>query len=248
MQALGRKIHSFNNYKLWAGSQPDFQYAASGDTSDYMYAALGVASFGLEIGDAFDQECAAFENEIVPINIPALLYAAKIASAPFREVKGPDILDLTIGENEQQDKIVVSARTSDGEMVNAITVDGRFDKFPTGDQLVTELRYYLDDGAINWSTFNLNEGYAAIVETIDKSGLTPGRHTLHVQATDSEGYKGPISSVFFSVSETGTISDPPTSSPTGHLTSLPTSDRSEDGNFLDDLLNFLSDLFDNDGS
>jgi hypothetical protein len=123
-----------------------------------MYAALGVASFGLEIGDDFYQECAAFEDEIVPNNIPPLLYAAKIAGAPYREVKGPDVLDLTIGENEQHDRIVVSARASDGGMVNAITVDVRFDKFPTGDQSVAALRCYLDDRANSWTTVALDEG------------------------------------------------------------------------------------------
>jgi carboxypeptidase T len=244
LQALGRKIQSFNEYKLWAGSQPDLQYRTSGMTIDYMYATLGVASFGLEIGDDFYQECAAFEDEIVPINIPALLYAAKIAGAPYKEVKGPDVLDLIIGENEQHDKIIVSARASDGEMVNAITVDGRFKNFPTGDQSVAELRYFLDDGANSWTTVNLDEGDVAILETIDKSSLTPGRHTIHVQATDSDGYKGPISSEFFSVS----LSNPPTYSPSGQSSALPTSDSSGGGSFLDDLLNFLSDLLDNDGS
>ena len=43
LQAIGRKVNSFNNYKIWAGGQPDFLYPASGDASDYMYGVLGVA-------------------------------------------------------------------------------------------------------------------------------------------------------------------------------------------------------------
>jgi carboxypeptidase T len=241
LQALGRKIQSFNDYELWAGSQPDFQYAASGVVSDYMYAALGVASFGFEIGDDFYQECAAFEDEIVPMNMPALLYAAKIAGAPYREVKGPDLLDFKIVESERKDKIVVSARASDGEMVNAIAIDGRFDEFPTGDQSVAELRFYFDDGAKSWATVN-NPGDETVQVTIDSSGLTPGRHTLSVQATDSDGYKGPISSRFVSISQTQTISNPPTLSPTDQSTFLPTSDSSGDSNFFEDLMDFLSAL------
>jgi hypothetical protein len=31
--------------------------------------------------------------------------------------------------------------------------------------------------------------------------FTPGRHILYVQAEDSDGYKGPVSSVFVEVSE-----------------------------------------------
>ena len=77
----------------------------------YMYAALGVASVG--IGDNFYQECATFEDKIVSINMPVLMYEAKIAGAPFREVKGPDVLDFEIFVNEHQIEVLVSARVSD---------------------------------------------------------------------------------------------------------------------------------------
>jgi carboxypeptidase T len=139
LQALGRKINSFNEYKLWVGSQPDFLYAASGDTSNYMYAALGVASLGLEIRDNFYQECDKFKDKIVPINMPALMYAAKIARTPFREGKGPDVLDFKIDENGQ---IIVSARASNSKMMNAI--GGSFPDFSTGNQLLAEVRLYID--------------------------------------------------------------------------------------------------------
>jgi len=89
LQALGRKINSFNDYLLWAGGQPDYLYAASGDASDFMYGALGVASLGFEIGDDFYQDCSRFDK-IVEINMPALMYTASIAKAPFKTVKGPD--------------------------------------------------------------------------------------------------------------------------------------------------------------
>lgn len=277
LQALGRKINSINEYKLWAGSQPDFLYPASGDTSDYMYAALGVASLGLEIGDDFYQECAAFEDEIVPINMPALMYAAKIARTPFRDGKGPDILDFEVVGD------LVSARASDSEMVNAI--GGGFPDFSTGNQLLAEVRLYLDvhpddynqgDGTSSWlmqrtttsrrieemedcysiekkkaciraagggvcewdrnemkcgpsnsaqeaganvfstvedgnlvfpSTAEANNdvqfdsGDETVQLEIDLSILGAGRRTLYVQATDSDGYKGPVSSLFISGSQ-----------------------------------------------
>lgn len=41
MEALCKKIPSFNGYRLWSGGQTDFPYAVSGDSSDYMYAVLG---------------------------------------------------------------------------------------------------------------------------------------------------------------------------------------------------------------
>jgi hypothetical protein len=286
LQALGRKVNSFNEYKLWAGSQPDFLYAASGDTSDYMYAALGVASLGLEIGDNFYQECTAFEDEIVPINMPALMYAAKIARTPFRDGKGPDILDFEVVGD------IVSARASDSEMVNAI--GGGFPDFSTGNQLLAEVRLYLDvhpddcnqgDGTSSWlmqpttngrrieemkdcysierkkaclrfagrgvcewdrnemkcgpsnsaqeaganvlstvedgnlvfpspaeendeamSIVQFDSGDETVQLEIDLSILEAGRHTLYVQATDSNGYKGPVSSLFVSGSQRRTSS------------------------------------------
>ena len=44
-----------------------------------MYAVFGVATFGLEVGEEFDEDCDLFEDEIIPLNLPALLYAAKVS-------------------------------------------------------------------------------------------------------------------------------------------------------------------------
>ena len=118
LQALGRKINSFNDYKLWAGSQPDFVYEASGDTSDWAYGVLGVASLGFEIGDDFQQECDSFEEEVVPKNLPALLFAAKTASQPFKTIKGPGVFDM--GIRHVDGNIRVPVHISNSKMVNAI--------------------------------------------------------------------------------------------------------------------------------
>jgi len=143
LQALGRKINSYNDYMLWAGGQPDFLYEASGDTSDYMYGALGVASLGFEIGDDFYQDCKRFDD-ILKKNMPALMYTASIAKTPYKEVKGPDILSLDANTSNNGGEILVSAHASDSEMVNSI-VDGRdFKDFATGDQNLDEVRVFLD--------------------------------------------------------------------------------------------------------
>jgi len=44
LQALGRKINSFNDYLLWAGGQPDYLYAASGDASDFMVSHMSIVA------------------------------------------------------------------------------------------------------------------------------------------------------------------------------------------------------------
>ena len=133
LQALGRKVQHFNGYRLWAGSQPHFVYASSGDSADYMYAVLGVAALGLEIGDSFQQECASFEGAVLPKNLPALMYLAKLARRPFREVKGPDVFDLEASYGRGE--IRVTARASDSEMVSG---------FATGSQKIKRVQVYLD--------------------------------------------------------------------------------------------------------
>jgi hypothetical protein len=74
-----------------------------------------------------------------------------IARTPFREGKGPDILDFILDGNLE------SARASDSEMVNAI--GGSFPDFSTGNQLLAEVRLFLDvhpndcnqcDGTSSW--------------------------------------------------------------------------------------------------
>ena len=302
LQAIGRKVHHFNEYKLWAGSQPDFLYEASGDTSDYLYGVMGVASLGFEIGDDFQQKCNSFEKDVVPINLPPLLYLAKIAQRPYKEVKGPDIFDLDARYTHGE--IQMSAHASDSMMVNDIQ---GFPDFRTGNQKITSVQVYLDvhpddykqgdnswtmrpkrrrglkpqgttgsistERLINCTRFtrkrnckwaggkknkickwskrdrkcrargsagnnssskpsennvsstdsNPDEFTASPVEdngalptfnsgdekvrlTIDASNISLGRHTLYVQSTDSDGYRGPVSSVFVEVRQRQTES------------------------------------------
>ncbi len=208
LEALGRKINYFNGYKLWAGSQPDFMYEASGDFSDYMYGAMGVASFGYEIGDDFQQNCAGFENEVVPINLPSLIYAAKIAMKPYKEVKGPDVLD--INTRVLGGRVRVRATASDSKMVN--TIKG-FSDHSSGNQIIKAVQLYLDvhpddyqeGDEYKWDMEVIDDNWDTTEETvrfnIPTRGLSSGRHTVYVQAVDSRGYKGPLSSKFIDIPE-----------------------------------------------
>ncbi|KAL7470537.1 hypothetical protein ACHAXS_010793 [Conticribra weissflogii] len=210
LQALGRKISSFNGYKLWAPNQPDFLYPASGDTSDYMYARFGVSSFGLEIGEEFYESCKLFEEEIVPSNLPALIYAAKVAKKPFSLGKGPDVFDLRVSSDSAADAgIRVSALASDSKMVNI----KNYPQFTTGKQHIKEVKVYLDvhpdnDDGSNPNVWIMNptdRTYNNVEEDIEimlsTSEISSGRHTVFVQAKDSKGYLGPVSSIFFDVTK-----------------------------------------------
>ncbi|KAL7434824.1 hypothetical protein ACHAXM_004355 [Skeletonema potamos] len=212
LQALGRKINYFNGYKLWAGSQPDFMYETSGDYSDYMYGALGVASFGYEIGDDFQQDCSRFEDEIVPINLPSLIYAAKIAMKPYKEVKGPDVLEFNARLLNGQ--LRVSAKASDSKMVNSIN---GFPDHSSGSQIIKAVHLYLDvhpddyqEGDDNkWDMEVVDDNWDTNEETVGlavpTTGLSSGRHTVYVQAVDSRGYKGPVSSQFIDIPQNSNL-------------------------------------------
>lgn len=203
LEALGRKISSFNGYKLWAGGQPDFQYAVSGDTSDYMYAVLGVASFGLEIGNSFYQSCSGFENSILPLNLPALLYAAKVSNKPNSLAKGPDVTELAA--NLDGSTLTVTATASDSQLVNI----AGYPTFETGDQSISGITMSIDvhPNDANGNVVKMTSKGSGFQGSISTNDISSGKHILYVQAKDSDGYLGPVSSMFF------TVSSNPTSSP-----------------------------------
>ena len=74
--------------------------------------------------------------------MPALMYTASIAKAPFKTVKGPDVLNLGVSTSNNGD-VQLTGKASDSEMVNSI-VGKDFSEFKTGDQDISEVRVYLD--------------------------------------------------------------------------------------------------------
>ncbi|KAL3817785.1 hypothetical protein ACHAXA_005818 [Cyclostephanos tholiformis] len=225
-QALGRKVAYHPNYKLWGPGSPNFAYAASGDSSDFMYGKLGVASFGLEIGQSFYEDCDIFENDIVPNLLPSLLYAAKIASKPFSLVKGPDIIDLSLSiSTDDTNVMIITVVASDNQLANG---------YVTGEQGVAYVRLYLDvhpndyvdgdDVTFDMAPSSSDDGQTFVLELSLPHGLEPGQHALFVQATDGDGYVGPVSSVFFDFESADTTS-PTTDPPSASLSSSPSTDQ-----------------------
>jgi len=229
--AIARKMNYFNGYKLWAGGQPDYQYTTSGDSSDYMYGVLGVASLGLELGEEFYESCNLFENEVMPLNLPALLYVVKTAKKPFSLSKGPDVIDLDVTVEDDDGILRVVVVASDGLYVNRIR---NFQDHVTGDQGVSEVLVYVDvhpddytqgtDDMV-WrmeSVVTSNSGEQTfVVDIVLPQQVSSGRHTLYTQAIDEDDYLGPVSSAFFQVERKATAS--PSKSPTERPSSSPTS-------------------------
>ena len=210
LQALGRKVAYSPGYSLWGPGSDDFSYTTSGDASDYMYGALGVAAFGLEIGEELHEDCQLFVDTIVPDLLPSLLYAAKIAKKPFSLVKGPDIINLVTSLTADLSTITVTVVASDSEMV--------CDHF-TGKQGVSKVQVFLDVHPDDYKDGDLSLAMAPASNdnNVDNTGnlmfclsipqgLASGQHTLFVQATDVGGYVGPVTSLFFHVENMETTS------------------------------------------
>mmetsp|Transcript_18761 Transcript_18761/g.29428 ORF Transcript_18761/g.29428 Transcript_18761/m.29428 type:complete len:692 (+) Transcript_18761:115-2190(+) len=226
--AIARKMSYFNGYDLWASGY-DFLYPVSGDSSDYMYAVMGVSSMGLELGFNFYENCDTFEKDILPSNLSVLLYAASIAGRPFSLAKGPDVFDVVIDYSDIDGEIIVTAEVSDAVMVNSF--DGEPDH-QTGGHDIVKVVLYLDvhpddlkNGDLTWEMSPLDGEFDSSEEMVkvllSTRGISSGRHSLHVQAMDSDGYLGPVTSVSIEVEKEETIV--PSTYPTPVLiTVLPT--------------------------
>ena len=92
LQTLGRKFAYFNNY---TPQQSINLYATDGTTIDFAYGTLGVAAYTFEIGIAFFESCDSFVSTVIPENMPALLYAAKVVRTPYQTPAGPEALNVT---------------------------------------------------------------------------------------------------------------------------------------------------------
>ena len=199
LQTLGRKFAYFNSY---TPEQAIGLYPTDGTTDDFGYGELGVASYTFELGTSFFQACSIFENTILPDNMAALKYAAKVVRTPYLTPAGPDALNvvatpdtITVG-----DPVFVTATVNDTRFNNSNGAE------PT--QAIAAAEYYIDTppwqaGAVAFpmaatdGTFNSTvEGVTATVNT---SSLTTGRHLIFVRGKDAANNWGAFSAVFLDV-------------------------------------------------
>ena len=165
-------------------------YLASGGTLDYAYGNLGALAVTFELGNAFYQDCATFENSILPKALTPLTYMAKISKAPFSIAKGPDVMSLTT--TVSGNVLTVAATASD----NALS----FANVSTTKQGVREVRVFMNTHPYSLPTTDTTSGYVVTngIATIDVSLLAPGsRNVVYVQATDTAGYRGPVTAAYF---------------------------------------------------
>ena len=200
LQTLGRKYAFFNNH---TPQQAIELYVTDGTTRDFGYGTLGVATFTFELGTEFFQACSYFENVIVPTNIPALLYAARVTRAPYMWPAGPDALEVATapsGSIPAGEPLVVTGTIDDTRYNNSNGVE------PVQDIAAAEV--YVDvppwlPGAAPFTLFAVDgvfdETIEAVQGTLATTGWPLGRHTLFVRGRDAALNWGPVSAVFIDV-------------------------------------------------
>jgi carboxypeptidase T len=230
LETMVRKFKYFNNYTL-AGPGYDFLYVVSGDGSDWAYGTLGAAGVGLELGTDFYQNCPYFESNVVPDNLPVLLYGAKVARAPYSITIGPDVTKVKTAIEGSILNIIAESSDSLLSMLDGVMMSS------SGGQSIASVTLFVDEHPYH-ATSSMGVEMQMIFETaihaLDLSTYFVGRHIFHLQATDSDGYTGPIYSEFFE----GTKALPPaptpgpTPGPTGEPTTAPSAEPSAAGSML----------------
>jgi len=232
MVQLTDKIRHHNGYGVW-GQTSGYTYTASGTSVDWAYGVLGTAAILFEVGDSFYQNCNEFNENILGSNAKALNYAAKVSRRPFQLSKGPDIIEHHINGFNQALQYDIIASDSDWASSSSST---------DAQQGVNHIKAYINehpDDATNGIfpegiilPLTNTYGYYGAKGLIDISSLPFGQHTMYIQATDTSGFAGPVTAVYFTrttISYRGTTSAPspiPTQSPVIQPTTKPQSTRS----------------------
>ncbi|MFK8017953.1 MAG: M14 family zinc carboxypeptidase [Gammaproteobacteria bacterium] len=199
LQTMGRRLAYFNDYRPLAAFNLFFP---DGNSVDFGYGELGVASFAYELGSEFFENCEAFENTILPDNLESLMYAAKSARAPYVLASGPRTLDAELSSVAifEQQPVTVTAviddtvfQNSEGnEPVQNITDAQLFIDTPPWAAGATALPMTAADGAFDSPT-------ETVTLDLNTSDVALGRHTLFIQGRDASSTFGVVSARFLYV-------------------------------------------------
>ncbi len=190
---LGRNLAAFNGY---TPQQASDLYPAAGTTDGWAYGKLGVAAYTFEIGsygDGFYPPCSRYDALVAP-NLDALLYAARVARAPYRLPFGPDVLSIdppapagTPLRAGMAFSATLGHRVSSGSVISAAEAYVDVPPWQGGTAIpLTPL-----DGAF--------DGSREVVTGVISSTLPAGRHLLYVRGQGNDGQWGPVSAAFVGV-------------------------------------------------
>ena len=204
LQTLGRKLAFFNGYEP---DQAIGLYPTDGTTVDFAYGDLGVAACLFELGNWFFEDCANFESTILPDNLAALVYAAKVVRTPYLTPAGPAVTNAGASATvvAPGDPVTLQATADDtrfnnsngSEPTQAIAAAELFVDAPPWQAGATPNAMFAVDGSFDSPT-ELVEG------VLDTTGLSDGRHTVFLHAQDAGDSWGAVSAVFIWVLDPST--------------------------------------------
>ncbi len=204
LQTLGRKFAYWNSY---SPEQAIGLYPTDGTTEGISYGELGIPSYTFELGTKFFQSCSSYAGTIIPDNMPALIYAAKVVRTPYVTPSGPNTDDVILGP--------ATVMPGSAVTLSAVASDARFNNSngTESTQSITAAQYYIDippwesdatpidmsalDGDFNSTTEEIHT-------IIDTTGWELGSHTIFVRSQDTSGVWGAVSAEFLTISN-----DPP---------------------------------------
>ena len=220
LTTLGRRFAWFTGYYP---EQAIGLYPTDGTTDDFAYGDLGVAAFTFELGNNFFEACSSFEGTVLPSNLQALRYAAKVARTPYMTPAGPDALAVAVvpGVIAPGDPVTVTATLNDTHFSNAngseptqaiaaaevdIDLPGTtivfVDGFEAGDTSHWALTAWPVAMSADDGTFD--ETIEAASTALNTSTLPSGRHLVYVRGRDAAGNWGPVSAAFLTVIDPAT--------------------------------------------
>ncbi len=202
LATLGRKFAFFNNH---TPERSLSLYETDGTSDGPSYGELGVAAFTFELGTAFFEQCSYYTNTLLPGNLQALIYAAKVARTPYQTPAGPDALNVAVSG-------LASVGIAPGTPVqlSATLNDTRYNNSNGTEpsQAIAAAEYYVDIPP--WQARSVAQPLAAsdgafdspieaAQASIDTSGWKTGRHIVFVRGRDAAGNWGAISAVFIHI-------------------------------------------------
>lgn len=203
-KSMSHKICSINKYNPSGGAYY-FLGRTSGDTLDYHYGALGVASILYEVGNSWAESCSVFESSVYPPNLEALLYTTKLAMTPYRTSLGPDVLSIDVAVSDGGDRVTINADVSDYAMTE---LSGK-KQLSTAVQTIQSVKAYLDSHPYDASpsqpmsmTPSGGGSFSFHTESVSLSFDTSsidGRHTICLVASDTDGYDGTVSCEYIEI-------------------------------------------------
>ena len=196
LQTLGRKFAWFNGYEP---DQAVGLYPTNGTTDDFAYGELGLPAYTFELGTNFFQDCGTFENTILPDNLEALLYAAKVTRRPYMTPAGPDALDLGLSAYGVEEGTAVTLTVT----LNDTHYNNENGAEPV--QNISAGQYSIDTpvwekGAMVVGLTAVDGNFNSTIEdaygVIDTTGLSVGRHIIYTRGQDAAGNWGAVSAAF----------------------------------------------------